>query len=368
MTDENRMPEGAPGAAPEQPAQAPSVPPAASEPQGVAPAAPAATEPMPQAPSAAPAADQAQTTAIPPFAPTNDAPAYQQAAGTYQQQPASGGNGLAIGSLVCGILAILTVLFPIVAIVLGIVAIVLGVQASKRGKDGKATAGKVTGGIGIALGVIVWIASAIFLTSVLPGMTEELASTSAPSAMEAPATSSNDAAKSGSSSADADGARDALKAYLDENLDTSATQNAFFEQAFASAIEASTNVSIDKLGLTGADFVNWMLASDSYSIDNVSVSSDGMTATAQVTMQVRDYNEFNNVYAQKIGEAASSFAASADEDEMYRQVGSAISDAMSATPMTSTTISASLTKSGSTWTVDQATQSAIDNAIFGSGN
>ncbi len=156
MTDENRMPEGVPGAAPEQPAQAPSVPPAASEPQGVAPAAPAATEPMPQAPSAAPAADQAQTTAIPPFAPTNDAPAYQQTAGTYQQQPASGGNGLAIGSLVCGILAILTVLFPIVAIVLGIVAIVLGVQASKRGKDGKATAGKVTGGIGIALGVIVW--------------------------------------------------------------------------------------------------------------------------------------------------------------------------------------------------------------------
>ena len=355
MTDENRTPEGAPGAAPEQPAQAPSVPPAASEPQGVA---PAATEPMPQAPSAAPAADQAQTTAIPPFAPTNDAPAYQQTAGTYQQQPASGGNGLAIGSLVCGILAILTVLFPIVAIVLGIVAIVLGVQASKRGKDGKATAGKVTGGIGIALGVIVWIASAIFLTSVLPGMTEELASTSAPSAMEAPATSS----------ADADGARDALKAYLDENLDTSATQNAFFEQAFASAIEASANVSIDKLGLTGADFVNWMLASDSYSIDNVSVSSDGMTATAQVTMQVRDYNEFNAVYYQKIGEAASSLAASADEDEIYRQVGSAISDAMNATPMTSTTISASLTKSGSTWTVDQATQSAIDNAIFGSGN
>ena len=249
-----------------------------------------------------------------------------------------------------------------------IVAIVLGVQASKRGKDGKAAAGKVTGGIGIALGVIVWIASAIFLTSVLPGMTEELASTSAPSAMEAPATSSNDVAKSGSSSADADGARDALKAYLDENLDTSATQNAFFEQASASAIEASANVSIDKLGLTGADFVNWMLASDSYSIDNVSVSSDGMTATAQVTMQVRDYNGFNAVYYQKVGEAASSFAASADEDEMYRQVGSAISDAMSATPMTSTTISASLTKSGSTWTVDQATQSAIDNAIFGSGN
>ncbi len=227
----------------------------------------------------------------------------------------------------------------------------------------------MTGGIGIVLGVIICIASAIFLTSVLPGMTEELASTSASSAMEAPATSSNDAAKSGSSSADADGARDALKAYLDENLDTSATQNAFFEQAFASAIEASTNVSIDKLGLTGADFVNWMLASDSYSIDNVSVSSDGMTATAQVTMQVRDYNEFNNVYAQKIGEAASSLlAASADEDEIYRQVGSAVSDAMNATPMTSTTISASLTKSGSTWTVDQATQSAIDNAIFGSGN
>ena len=93
-----------------------------------------------------------------------------------------------------------------------------------------------------------------------------------------------------------------------------------------------------------------------------------MTATAQVTMQVRDYNEFNAIYYQKIGEAASSLSASADEDEIYRQVGSAISDAMSATPMTSTAISASLTKSGSTWTVDQATQSAIDNAIFGSGN
>ncbi|MDP9431886.1 MAG: DUF4190 domain-containing protein, partial [Actinomycetota bacterium] len=63
--------------------------------------------------------------------------------------PAKGGNGLAIGALVCGILALLTFWSIIGGIGLGLVAVVLGFMARRKAKAGLA------GGAGMALGGII---------------------------------------------------------------------------------------------------------------------------------------------------------------------------------------------------------------------
>lgn len=70
-------------------------------------------------------------------------------------------QGLAIASLVLGILAIVTCLVWYIGIVLGVLAIVFGAASVKKQGRKKAIAGIVTGGIGIALSLlIVWMVNA----------------------------------------------------------------------------------------------------------------------------------------------------------------------------------------------------------------
>ncbi len=82
-------------------------------------------------------------------------------------------NGVAVGALVLGILAILFgfLFFP-VGIILGIVGIVLGVMgrnAAKRdpsiGREGMALAGLITSIIGIIIGVVLLVVTVIFVGS-----------------------------------------------------------------------------------------------------------------------------------------------------------------------------------------------------------
>ncbi len=73
-------------------------------------------------------------------------------------------NGMAVASLVCGILSLVLICFGMFAwigLILGILAIVFGVVANKKGKDGKATAGLVMGIVGAAISTIVFISCAI---------------------------------------------------------------------------------------------------------------------------------------------------------------------------------------------------------------
>lgn len=77
-------------------------------------------------------------------------------------------NGLAIASLVLGIVAILFnfIGLGIVGLVLGIVGIVLGVMAKKKNPTGMATAGLVLSIIGTVLCALILIACAACLGSV----------------------------------------------------------------------------------------------------------------------------------------------------------------------------------------------------------
>lgn len=90
--------------------------------------------------------------------PGSPTPGYPAAPGYpgYGRPVSSGTNGLAIASLVCGIVSIpLTCLY--VGVLFGIAAVIMGVIAMKQVKEtgqeghGMALAGVITGGVGIAL-------------------------------------------------------------------------------------------------------------------------------------------------------------------------------------------------------------------------
>jgi hypothetical protein len=78
----------------------------------------------------------------------------------YQVPPqGSPGKGLAITSLVLGIVACALFCVPWLPRILGILAIVLGVVAITQGAGGMAKAGLVLGIVGIAISVVFWIAA-----------------------------------------------------------------------------------------------------------------------------------------------------------------------------------------------------------------
>lgn len=89
------------------------------------------------------------------------APGYGQPYGA----PPSKSNGLAITSLVLGIIALVTVWLPPLAIVLALVAVVLGFLAMRKvpeaGGRGLALGGLITGGLALLASIILLVLTAL---------------------------------------------------------------------------------------------------------------------------------------------------------------------------------------------------------------
>lgn len=98
----------------------------------------------------------------------------------YQEPQSNGGgsNGMAIASMVCGIVGLVLAccISGWIGLILGIVALVLGILHNKNnGKSGMATAGIVCGIIAIALGLVSVIITVIFgaaLTEAISSLAE----------------------------------------------------------------------------------------------------------------------------------------------------------------------------------------------------
>lgn len=84
---------------------------------------------------------------------------------TGAEAPKKKRNGKAIAALVCGILAIVNAGTVILGIGCGIAAIILAIMARKQEKSGMATAGLVTGIVGVALSIVMIIVLAFFVGS-----------------------------------------------------------------------------------------------------------------------------------------------------------------------------------------------------------
>ena len=74
-----------------------------------------------------------------------------------KEKPTSDNSGLAVVSLIAGILSILVCLLVWLSLLLGVAAIVCGVISLKSAGRGKAIAGIVTGSIGIVLSILVFL-------------------------------------------------------------------------------------------------------------------------------------------------------------------------------------------------------------------
>ena len=66
-------------------------------------------------------------------------------------------KGLSIASLVLGIVSILFVSKFIIAVACGVLAVIFGIKGKKRGGQGMATAGFITGIIGLSLQAVFFI-------------------------------------------------------------------------------------------------------------------------------------------------------------------------------------------------------------------
>lgn len=74
-------------------------------------------------------------------------------------------NSLGITSLVLGILSVLTSIFvPLIAVITGILGIVFSVKQKNNYPSGAATAGLVISIVGLVVGIIAWIITAILLS------------------------------------------------------------------------------------------------------------------------------------------------------------------------------------------------------------
>ena len=101
--------------------------------------------------------------------PMPEQPMYQQPMQQpYYAEPAQQPNnskGMAIASLVLGIIGTVACCVPIVAVICGIVGLILGIVANKKNKTGMGTAGIVLSIIALVFGIGMWAYSYYVLTT-----------------------------------------------------------------------------------------------------------------------------------------------------------------------------------------------------------
>ena len=85
----------------------------------------------------------------------------------YGNQPQTPTNGVAIASLVLGIISLVAWLIPLLGVPISILAIVFSRLSVKGGRNGLATAGIVTGIIGLVLALGNWAVSYLLIQQLL---------------------------------------------------------------------------------------------------------------------------------------------------------------------------------------------------------
>lgn len=280
-------------------------------------------------------------------------------------------NNLAIAALVCGILA-LVFCGSVVSIVLGLVAISLAGKAAKQvGKDAKATGGKICGVVGIALSVVMLVAS-VFLAVLSFNIFEEeslesLASAGAEfiseelGATNVPDASGSDLVGSGaweggpaSESADEAAAKAAVEDVLAAFLP--AWGAAAEATAFALDEEFSENngLRLAELGVEPEAFSEWLFVG--YVVEDAFIYGDGVAGWVDVTVTMRDLYEFSYLFEDKVdafAETAEYARIANDETALTAKVGELFRSAMDETEETTDVyLMFDVVKNNGVWEVD----------------
>ncbi|WP_273382473.1 DUF5105 domain-containing protein [Enorma phocaeensis] len=136
------------------------------------------------------------------------------------------------------------------------------------------------------------------------------------------------------------------------------------DEAMATGLEESVGDDLDSFGITAEEFSTAYLDGFGYEIGDITV--DGDTATAEVTITVKSYNDIMSALQTDFGEWLNSEEASAvtSEEELYQELGSMLIEAVQNTEATQNTLTVDYTKDGDEWTMDSSSMSEI-NALFG---
>lgn len=236
---------------------------------------------------------------------------------------------------------------PLVGVILGIVALVLARKAVReRGRDGKATAGKVCGIIGIVFSVLVGILSAALFGAALSASDSYSDSYETMYGSGAGATQQLDAEESA--------VFDAAAAEFDKPLNRDAAFMAELADEYRDAIDESFGayygVTCDDLGINPVDVAEWAVNNYSYEIDSVYVDSNG-TASVYIDTVSSDYFDMVNRFVELTNDYATSTGAKdLSAAETRADVGKLFYQAMEETSGTTTYFAAvEFEKHGSTW-------------------
>ena len=327
---------------------------AAANPYGAPPAQPAANPyAQPVQPEANPYA-QAQQTAQPYAAdqfgggqqpPYGGQPPYGEQ--PPYQQPQKSTNGKAIAALILGIVAIVFSWTIILGIGCGIAALILGILATKQGKDGKATGGKICGIIGMVLSVIMLVVGIVVGVSVVNFIQNnpELGTY----------TETEDGFEYSFSidgATDEDAVEAVMTPRMDELCNMDSTQLEWLAGELSSEF-AETGLTLESMGIDPMELATWLTTDMSYSYDSIEVNGD--TATAYMTVTTRDLQtlvqDFVDDATVYLDEAAVS---GATQEEAYAQCGNIFRTCMNEQTGTfDSEMWVDLTKVGDEWEIDE---------------
>lgn len=274
-------------------------------------------------------------------------------------------SGKAVGALVCGILAILLSFLPLLGLVFGIVAIVLASKAVKEaGKNGKTTAGKVCGIIGIVFAVLSFIFWGVASCAIIAINELDVDGNSYNSAFEELGSSTE-----GTLSAE----EEAAQAVAVAELDKLAGQDEEMVQLLATELDEgfveAMGMSHTDLGVDPADLARWMLADFSYTPDGTYVDSTGneTTATMFADIELRDSYMFMTNFYDKVTEfEQSEEVKTMTQDEAKARIGELYRETMDeTTDMTTWYTAIELEKQGDQWVIDQDAWEDELDAMFG---
>lgn len=288
----------------------------------------------------------------------------------------TGGKGNGTAALVCGILAIAFCGFPIVGVILGIVAIVLATKAVKRsGKNGKTTAGKICGIIGLVLSVLMFVlglALAIWGATYLSNPYDV-----GRYGLTGPSEKLEEFLSDGNAGSDDEeiaelAARKAVEQKLDALASGDDAEIAAIADLADSGFYEQLGLHFSEIGIDSEEYARWITERMSYSIDDVYLHEEenNEVATVYVDITTRDVFAFIDELGTTIDDFANSpegDAISSDE-ELNAALENLFRTAMiSASSNDYTTNFAMFTviQRGSSWVVDQDTWDYEIDYMFG---
>ena len=135
-------------------------------------------------------------------------------------------------------------------------------------------------------------------------------------------------------------------------------------EELATGLEQAAGEDLGTLGISAEEFSDAYLDGFGYEIGDITV--DGDTATAEVTVTVKSFNDIMTTFQTDFTEwvYSTDLSTFTSEDDFYKEAGRILLETVQNAEATESTLTVDYTKDGDDWTMDPVSKSEI-NALFG---